>query len=375
MSPSTSRLFQPLQVGNSTLQHRIGMAPLTRYRASDTHDPTPMMAEYYAQRASVPGTLLVSEGTFIASHHGGYASVPGIWSPEQIAGWRAVTDAVHKNGSFIYCQLWALGRAATPAVVEKEGGFAIRSSSAVAMGEGKAVPKEMTIEEIQQTVAEYATAARNAIEAGFDGVEIHGANGYLIDQFTQDTCNKRTDAYGGSDENRARFALQVAKAVAGAIGAERTGIRFSPWSTFQGMKMASQERVVSQFGYLVSQLKELKLAYLHFVESRIAGNTTVEGSDHETLDFAYNLWDGPFLIAGGYTAETARQLVTEQHPDKDIVVIFGRHFISTPDLPFRVKKGIEFTPYDREKFYNAQSTVGYTDYPFSEQFTAEGARL
>ncbi|CAG8417253.1 unnamed protein product [Penicillium salamii] len=197
---SESRLFEPLKIGTLQLNHRVVMAPLTRFRADNAHVPLPIVSTYYGQRASVPGTLIISEATFISPRAGGYPNVPGIWNSEQIAAWKEVTNAVHEKGSVIFLQLWALGRVAVPEIAKTEG-FDVVSSN-----------------EIQIFVAEYAQAARNSIEAGFDGVEIHGAGGYLIDQFTQNNCNKRDDEYGGSIENRSRFVLEVASAVSNAVG-------------------------------------------------------------------------------------------------------------------------------------------------------------
>jgi len=364
-----SKLFQPLQVGNATLQHRLVMAPLTRFRADDNHVHTAIAKEYYAQRASVPGTLLITEATFISPRASGYPNVPGIWNSAQIAAWKQITDAVHAKKSFIYCQLWALGRAANPDNLKSKGERFL-SSSATPMDSDHAAPEAMTEEDIWAFVADYKNAAKNAIEAGFDGVEIHGANGYLIDQFTQDTCNKRTDAWGGSVEKRARFGLEVAKAVVGAIGAEKTGIRLSPYSSFQGMKMADP---VPQFSYLAKGLKELKLAYLHVVESRVDGNADVESTDK--VDFLIDIWGktSPVLVAGGFRPASAKRAVDEEYADHDIAIVFGRYFISNPDLPFRIQKGIELTPYNRDTFYKAKSTDGYTDYPFSKEW--EAARL
>ncbi|KAG7287411.1 hypothetical protein NEMBOFW57_006922 [Staphylotrichum longicolle] len=365
-----TRLFQPLPLTPAiTLTHRLAMAPLTRFRASDSHAPiVPLVATYYAQRAtSLPGTLLVSEATAISPTAGGYANIPGIYTAEQAAAWRHVTDAVHAKGGFIFCQLWSLGRAADPAVAAQDG-FDVHSSSAVPMEEGGHVPRAMTVEEIEARVREYADAARRAVfEAGFDGVEIHGANGYLIDQFTQDTCNKRTDAYGGSVEKRSRFAVEVVKAVVEAVGAERTGLRLSPWSSFQGMKM---ENPVPQFEDLVGRIKGLGLAYLHLVQARVDGNADSPANEEENLNFVVKLWDGPLLIAGGMTPREAKKLVDEEYKDKDVVAVFGRYFISTPDLPFRIKEGLDLNPYDRSTFYNVKSPVGYIDQPFSKEFEA-----
>ncbi|KAI0834526.1 NADH:flavin oxidoreductase/NADH oxidase family protein [Hypoxylon sp. FL0890] len=361
----SSRLFQPLKVGNLNLQHRLVMAPLTRFRADSDHVPLPFVKDYYAQRGSVPGTLLITEATFISRDAGGYPNVPGIWSKEQIAAWKNITDAVHANGSYIYLQLWALGRTADPENSKAEG-FEVKSASPIPYEAGKPVPKELSIDEIQSFVANYAQAARNAVEAGFDGVEIHGANGYLVDQFIQDVSNQRTDRYGGSIENRARFALEIANAIVAAIGAERVGIRLSPWSTFQGMRM---DDPVPQFTYLIKELKQLKLAYLHVVQSFVDENDAdIEAS--KQIAFAVDAWENtsPVLIAGGFRSASAQRLVDNIFPDKDIAAVFGRYFISTPDLPFRVQKGLPLNTYDRNTFYTPEATKGYIDYPFSAEF-------
>jgi NADPH2 dehydrogenase len=320
------------------------------------------MVEYYSQRASVPGTLLVSEGTFISKADGGYANVPGIYEQSHIDAWRKVTNAVHEKGSFIFCQLWALGRAANAEVSEAEGITTV-SSSNIPISSERPVPQQLSVDEIQGRVQNYVQAARNAIEAGFDGVELHGANGYLIDQFIQDTSNQRNDQYGGSIENRSRFPIEVVKAVSEAVGAERLGIRLSPWSVFGGMRM---EDPIPQFSDVIRKLKPFAMAYLHLVESRIAGSSDVEAS--EGLNFAYDLWDGTLLVAGGFRPDSARHLVDEEHPEKKIVVMFGRYFISTPDLPFRIKAGVELNDYNRATFYTPKSSVGYVDYVFSDEF-------
>lgn len=361
---SDSRLFKPLKLGNISLRHRIAMAPLTRFRADESHVPLPMVAEYYAQRASVPGTFLISEATLISKNGGSYANVPGIYTQDQINAWKDVTAAVHKKGSFIYLQLWHLGRTADPKQSAKEG-ITIKSSSAVPLAEGQTPPQEMTVEDIKETVESYAQAAKNAIEAGFDGVEIHGANGYLIDQFLQDTVNKRTDAYGGSVENRSRFAVEVVDAVVKAIGAERTGIRLSPFSSFQGMRMQDP---YPQFSDVITKINNFGLSYVHLVEGRVSGNADIESTDR--LQPLAELWNGPLLIAGGFKPDSAKKAVDEEYPNKDVVVVFGRYFISTPDLVFRVQKGLELNPYDRNSFYQPMKKEGYLDYPFSEEFLA-----
>ncbi|KAL9120665.1 MAG: hypothetical protein Q9187_002782 [Circinaria calcarea] len=362
-----SSLSDPLRIGNSELKHRLVMAPLTRYRADDAHVPLPIATEYYAQRASVPGTMLITEAAFISLRAGGYPNVPGIYNADQIKQWKQVTSAVHEKGSYIYLQLWHLGRAAKPDLL-KEQGYDLVSSSATPMTDNSPTPRSMTEEEIHSTISDYAQAAKNAIEAGFDGVEIHAANGYLIDQFTQDNCNVRTDAWGGSVENRARFGLEVARAVVDAVGRDKTGIRLSPYSTFQGMRM---DDPIPQFSYLIAGLQKLRLAYLHLVESRISGNADMESTDK--IDFAVQIWTGtsPILVAGGFTPDTARRAVEEEYADVDLAIVFGRYFISNPDLPYRVLKGVELSAYNRETFYKNKSPDGYIDYPFSKEWVKE----
>ncbi|KAF8857419.1 NADPH dehydrogenase [Acephala macrosclerotiorum] len=362
---STSTLFKPLKLGNIQLQNRVVMAPLTRFRADDNHVPLPFVPEYYAQRGSAPGTLLITEATFIAPQAGGYGNAPGIWSQAQIDSWKNVTEAVHKKGSFIYLQLWALGRAAAPGQLKKELGEDAKVVSAGDIPfEGGATPIPLTEAEIKEYIGLYVQAAKNAVAAGFDGVEIHGANGYLIDQFLQDVSNNRTDSYGGSIENRARFGLEVSKAVVDAIGAERVGIRMSPFSDFQGMKMKDP---IPQFSYYTQELKKLKLAYIHVLESRISGNSSIESTGK--VDFLIDIWNNqsPVLIAGGFNAESAKIAVDEEYKGKDIGIVFGRYFISNPDLVYRIQNGIEFTPYNRDLFYNKGEKHGYTDWAFAKE--------
>ncbi|KAK7911033.1 hypothetical protein PG985_013514 [Apiospora marii] len=367
---SESRLFKPLKIGNMEVKHRIGMAPLTRLRAAADRVPSPLMKEYYSQRASVPGTLIISEGTFVsAAACGGFHGAPGIWSAAQIAAWRTITDEVHRRGSYIFCQIAAFGPAADAATAAREGVEVTGPSAIATPGEGHVVPRPMTVEEIRRSVGEFATAARNAVEgAGFDGVEIHAANGYLVDTFIQDTSNRRTDAYGGSVENRSRFVDEIMEAAVEAVGAERVGLRLSPWSTFQGMGMVDP---VPQFADVIRKARGRELAYLHLVESRIAGAEEVEGG--ERLDFAYAIWDRPILLAGGFRAANARSLVDEEYPDKDIVILFGRYFISNPDLVYRIQKGLALSAYDRDTFYTSLA-AGYVDYQFSPEYLA-GAHL
>lgn len=347
------------------------MAPLTRFRAEDNHVMMDIAQEYYEQRAKAyPGTLIISEAVLISQKASGYPNVPGIWNQEQIDGWKKIVDRVHKAGSHIYLQLWALGRVANPQIKADEGTGDVHSSSPTPYSPASPVPREMTEDEIQQYISDYATAAKNAMQAGFDGVEIHAANGYIIDQFTQDVCNKRTDKWGGSIENRSRFALEVTKAVAAAVGADKTGIRLSPFSDFQGMKMQDP---MPQFTHLTQELKKLNIAYLHLVESRISGNADIEAT--EKIDPLIDVWGktSPVLIAGGFKPDSAKKAVDEEYKDKDVAIVFGRYFIPNPDLVYRIERGIELRKYERDLFYKVKSPEGYIDYEFSEQWKKEHA--
>lgn len=358
----------PIRIGILDLKHRILLAPLTRLRADDDHVPLDLAREYYGQRAAVPGTLLITEGTFITARAGGMDNVPGIWNDEQIKQWKTVTDAVHSKGSYIYCQLWALGRAAFPESLAKTGDDVI-SSGNIPMSDESPIPRSLNEDEIWDWINDYVRAAKNAIAAGFDGVEIHGANGYLPDQFTQDTANNRTDQWGGSVKNRSRFGLEVARAVSGAIGAERTGYRISPWSTFQGMRMKDFPQ---QFTDLVHGLSNLKLAYLHVVEPRISGGQTIEDSIDQDDRFLFDEFgnSGTIILAGGFTVESADKRIKSQ-PNHSIAIAFGRHFLANPDLPFRLSEGLALNKYDRATFYTPKLPKGYVDYPFSPEFSSQ----
>ncbi|OTA37690.1 hypothetical protein BTJ68_02534 [Hortaea werneckii EXF-2000] len=378
---SANRLSEPLQLGHCRLKHRMVMAPLTRFRGTMEHVPGRYAKEYYEQRASVPGTFIITEATFISPQAGGYNNVPGIWNDEQIDAWREIVDAVHAKGSFIYLQLWALGRAAgTEAAaknLQREGPFPVVSSSAVPISSEYEEPKSLSEAEVKSFVQDYANAARNAIRAGFDGVEIHGANGYLIDQFWQDVCNLRTDNYGGSIEKRARFGLDVTKAVIEAVGdSKKVGMRLSPWSNFQGMGMKDP---VPQFSQIVSELKKLDLAYLHLVESRLSG-TSADGVYQAVTrenDPFVELWgvQAPIMLAGGFDPPKAKRVLCEVYTAENVMIAFGRYFISTPDLPYRIQNDIALTPWNRKTFYKPEAAEGYIDYPFSKEFVAGGSKL
>ncbi|EJD49121.1 FMN-linked oxidoreductase [Auricularia subglabra TFB-10046 SS5] len=363
-------LFKPLRVGTSQLKHRVAMAPMTRYRADDNHVPLDIVVEYYRQRASVPGTFLITEATLIDPRAGSYANVPGIWNDDQVAAWKRIVDAVHETGSFIYLQLWALGRTANEKQLKSElPDSDVVSASAIRMDDDHAVPRPLTVKEIDDYVSWFARAAKNAVEgAGFDGVELHGANGYLLDQFIQDVSNRRTDEYGGSIENRIRFPLRAVDAVVSAVGAERTGIRLNPWGRFQGMREANP---IPTFSKILEELKKRDLAFVHLVESRLDWG----GDASDNLDWARKIWaPRPLVLACGYTPESA--IETAQKADENgeqVLIAFGRHFISNPDLPRRVQRGIPFTPYDRDSFYTPKDPKGYLDYLPASVADEEGA--
>ncbi|KAF5386475.1 hypothetical protein D9757_005940 [Collybiopsis confluens] len=365
-------LFSPAQVGNMHLKHRVVLAPLTRFRANEAHVPNPIVKEYYAQRSSTPGTLLITEATLITHQAGGYAHVPGIWSDDQVARWKEITDAVHANGSYIYLQLWALGRAAIPGKPGYEANFPYDyvSPSTLSMNPDEPQkPRPLAKDEIKEYSQWFATAATNAVErAGFDGVEIHGANGYLLDQFFQDVSNDRTDEYGGSVENRARFPLEVVDAVVKAVGAERTGIRLSPWNFFQGMRMKDPRPT---FRHFVEELKKAhpKFSYLHLVEPRVdAVEIREDVPQDENNDFIREVWTQEgnarwFISAGGHDRDLAIRTVEQ----KGGVAAFGRAFIANPDLPYRLRHDISLNKGDRNTYYLPGGTgpEGYTDYPFA----------
>ncbi|KAG2235203.1 hypothetical protein BDF21DRAFT_431859 [Thamnidium elegans] len=359
---SARAIFSPIKVGKNSLQHRVVLAPLTRFRATTEAVPTDLLVEYYKQRAT-EGGLLITEATFIDRLAGAYPQAPGIYTQEQIEGWKKVTSAVHEKKGTIFLQLWHIGRAGSKFLNPNQE--QIVSASAIAItapslsGTKHEIPRALEIEEIKDIVNQYARAAKNAIEAGFDGVEIHGANGYLIDQFINTSSNKRTDIYGGSIENRTRFAREVIDAVVEAIGAEKTAIRFSPGGAFQDMK---DDTVVETWTYLTSEIQKNhpQLAYLHFVEAR--GDTIGESVNTvDTLAPYRQIWKGPFITASGFSNATQEAIdLAEKTGD---LIAFGRAFIANPDLPERLRNGWELNKYNRNTFYT-HDAVGYTDYPF-----------
>ena len=361
---SLSKLFTSVQVGPMVLSHRVVMAPLTRMRSEQPGDvPGDIMVQYYAQRAS-EGGLIISEATPVALTGRGYLGAPGIYSDAHIAGWKKITDAVHTKGGRMFMQLWHVGRTSH---VDLTGGPAPVSAS-VAPYEGVAfthngwVPvspnRALDISEIPGIVEEFRKGAQRARAAGFDGVELHAANGYLIDQFLQDGTNKRIDSYGGSPENRARLLMEIVHAVASLWGHDRVAVRIAPSGKWNGM---SDSNPAATFNYVAKGLAPLGLAYLHIVEPRVIGSQ--EQADGLPPVATVNLrqfYKGTIVAAGGFDPKGAEEIVTKGEAD---LVAFGRHFIANPDLPKRIRLGLPLNPYDRNTFYGGNAH-GYTDYPF-----------
>ncbi|MES3100552.1 alkene reductase [Sphingomonas faeni] len=365
-----SNLFSSISVGSIPLSHRIVAAPLTRLRADQPGDvPGDLMVEYYSQRAS-EGGLQIAEATPVSKQGQGYLGSPGIYSEEQVTGWRRVTDAVHAKGGRILLQLWHVGRQSH---VDNTGGAspvapsAIQTSDLVFTKDGW-VPvspnRELTLDEIAEIVEQFRLGAVRAKSAGFDGVEIHGANGYLVDQFIQDGSNKRTDRYGGPIENRARFLFEVLDAVTSVWGGDRVGLRVGPSGTFLSMSDSDPQ---ATFGYIAKELNRFGLAYLHVIEPRIVGSEAlVDGQPAVASAQLRPLFHGPIIAAGGFEKETAEEII--ERGDADLVS-FGRHFASNPDLVERYRNDWPLNAHDRATFYGGDER-GYVDYPFYRQTVA-----
>lgn len=358
------KLFTSVGVGRYSLQHRVVLAPTTRLRSVQPSDtPSAMMATFYAQRAT-EGGLLIAEATGISRSARSNLGAPGIYTDEHVAGWRAVTDAVHDNGGRIFLQLFHPGRQAHSSMIDGLDPIAPSvddSAELIAVtadGWVRASPhRALRIEEIPAIVADYRAAAERALAAGFDGVEVHGANGYLIDEFLQDGSNKRTDAYGGPVENRARFLFEVLDAVIEVWGSDRVGLRISPSGTYGDMSDSDPGRT---FGYVAERADPLALAYLHIIEPRVRGNDTlVAEADPVAAADLRKRYRGTIIAAGGFDAAGAEAIV--ESGDADLVA-FGRLFTSNPDLPHRLRLGHPLTPYDRSTFWGGDER-GYIDYP------------
>jgi NADPH2 dehydrogenase len=359
---SSSRLFQPLDVGKCQLQHRIVMAPMTRMRTDKNHAPLPITEEYYGQRSHTSGTLIITEGVAVSETLVGLPHWAGGWSQDQLQMWKRVADKVHSKSCFIFMQFCCAGRTADKGYPKlSSGDIPLEAhASQIDTDDDTRPPRAMTEEEIKVAIRDHATAARNAISAGFDGVELHGANGYLIDQFLQESCNNRNDQWGGSIEGRSRFALEVTKAVVEAIGAERVGFRISPWSTYHSIKPTNPE---AQFSYTVARLRDLKLAYLHVVTSKVDNWADVDRE--KSLDFVFDNWSKeiPIIVTGGFNGGSAQEAVDKIYREFSCAIGFGRFFASTPDLVACIRKGVKPNPFKGELAYTPETPEGYIDYP------------
>jgi N-ethylmaleimide reductase len=355
-------LFSPLDLGPLTLPNRVVMAPLTRNRAHRDGVPTEMMAEYYGQRASAG--LIITEATCISPQAVGYPFTPGIWNGAQVGGWAAITEAVHTRGGHIYCQLWHVGRVSHPSL-QSDGGLPVAPSAVKPEGaaytyEGMqpfVTPRALTLEELPGIVAQYRVAARNALAAGFDGVEVHAANGYLLDQFLRDGSNQRTDAYGGSVENRARLLLEVLEAVCQVWGSRRVGVRLSPLQPFNDMRDANPQ---ATFTRVVQLLAPLDLAYLHV--TRMGMESPGAAGPAFDLNELRQAWRGVYMTNHGYDRAAAMAAIATGEAD---LVAFGTLFLANPDLPERLRRDAPLNSPEPSTFYGGDER-GYTDYPFLE---------
>lgn len=356
-----SILFSSFSLGKLSLDNRVVMAPMTRCRASADHVPTPVMADYYGQRATAG--LIITEGTSPSPNGLGYARIPGLFTAAHVEGWRKVTEAVHAQGGHIFVQLMHTGRASHP--FNMPAGARILAPSPVALGgtmwtdqqgmQPYPVPAEMTEADIEQAIQEFAHASDRAVEAGFDGVELHGANGYLIDQFLNTATNQRTDGWGGSVERRIRFAVEVARAAVDRIGAHRVGIRISPYGVFNDMKPDAEMDAL--YAALARELSALGLAYLHVVDHSAMGAPPVSASIKHILRSTFK---GAYILSGGYdNAARAESDLDDGYGD---LVAFGRPFIANPDLVRRLKEQKPLAAPVADTFYTPGPS-GYTDYP------------
>ena len=354
-------LFSSVKLGRYDLPNRMVMAPLTRNRAASGNVPQAMNAEYYAQRASAG--LIITEASQISPQGLGYPATPGIYSPEQVEGWKRVTEAVHQRDGRIFLQLWHVGRISHPSL-QPNGELPVAPSAIAPQGMASTytgeqpfvTPRALETDEIPGIIAQYRQAAEKALASGFDGVEIHGANGYLLDQFLQDGSNQRSDQYGGSIENRTRLLLEVTEAVVGVWGADRVGIRLSPSGTFNDMHDSDP---IALFDYVVSALNRFELAYLHLVEPRWTSATPENDIAALAVGHFRQLYQGTLITAGGYDRQQGDAVIGAGQAD---LVAYGRLFISNPDLPERFAQDAPLNAYDRSTFYGGDAR-GYTDYP------------
>ncbi|KAL4036674.1 hypothetical protein IC575_000238 [Cucumis melo] len=364
--PSIPDLFTPYKMGNFNLSHRIVLAPLTRQR-SYNHVPQKHAILYYSQRTS-KGGFLIAEASGVSDTAQGYPNTPGIWTKEQVEAWKPIVDAVHCQGGTFFCQIWHAGRVSN-SDFQPNGHPPISSSDKPLASQVRAngidiaqftPPRRLRTDEIPQIVDHFRLAARNAIEAGFDGVEIHGAHGYLIDQFLKDQVNDRTDQYGGSIENRCRFALEVVEAVVNEIGGDRVGIRLSPFANY----MEAGDSDPKALGlYMAENLNKYEILYCHMVEPRMETVLGKVESPHSLLPMR-KAFKGTFIAAGGYDKEDGNRAIAEDRAD---LIAYGRSFLANPDMPRRFKIDAPLNQYNRDTFYISDPTIGYTDYPFLEE--------
>ena len=359
-------LFTTYDLSGLTLNNKMVMAPMTRSRADNEGNiPTPMMAEYYAQRASAG--LIISEGIPISKKAVGYINVPGIYTEAQVEGWKLITKAVHEKGGKIFAQLWHVGRLSHPSFFNGELPHAPspinanEQSYTVTGLQDTVVPKEMTIEDIHQTILDFKNAAANAIKAGFDGVEIHAANGYLLHQFFNATSNHRNDIYGGSEENRARILFEILDAMKEVIDLSKVGVRLNP-SLHGAMGMTMDTTTIPTFNYIVKHLNEFNLAYLHLTEPFVPVDDIPFAVKHVATHFR-PLYKGTLIINKGFTKETATKVLAEGDAD---LVAFGVPFIANPDLVKRLSIGAPLNQPDPATFYTP-GAKGYIDYPMLEE--------
>jgi N-ethylmaleimide reductase len=362
-------LFTPIGVGPLTLKHRVVMAPLTRSRSEQPGDvPGDLMLEYYTQRAS-DGGLIISEATSISVQSRGWFGAPGLYSEEQVRGWERITRAVHAEGGHMFSQLWHTGRSShvsmtggiIPGSASVEPAYWQDASHVLSTPTGWTQPsphRSLDVAELRAIVDDYRLAAERANDAGFDGVELHAANGYLIDQFLQDGSNKRADLYGGSIENRMRLLQEVVSALVSVWGGQRVSVRIGPGGTWNGM---SDSDPFSLFSQVAEALNPFGLAYLNIIEPRVKGNVVIhEGQAPVASEQLRRIFKGRILAAGGFDPDSAETIVRKGDAD---LVAFGRYFVSNPDLPRRIRLGLPLTQYDRSTFYTFDAR-GYTDYPF-----------
>ncbi|PAU88797.1 alkene reductase [Pseudomonas sp. WN033] len=357
-----SPLFTPLRIGRYELSHRVVMPPLTRMRAGVGSAPNEFAAEYYGQRAT-KGGFIVAEATQATPFGQGYPGTPGIYSAEQVAVWKKVTDAVHAKGGTIFLQIWHVGRSSHSSL--QPDGLLPVAPSAIPITSLTAftpqwetvpyeTPRALEPDEIPWIIKTFRDGARNALAAGFDGVEVHGANGYLLEQFLHDSSNKRTDNYGGSIENRARLLLEVTQAVIDVWGADRVGVRLSPFGTYNDV---GDSDPIKLYSYVLGELNKLDIAYLSLIEARSGAGMEVQ-TPQATAELR-PFWPKPLILSGGFTKEMAEEAISEGRAD---AVGFGRNFIANPDLVQRFKLGAPLNDYNRATFYGG-GAAGYIDYP------------